>query len=261
MGLQVAIDAGRFEWYRNPAFWSNLKTFLPHGREIILAGGEPFLIKEQFAFVKACCETGEASHIRLLYHTNGTVFPEEMIPYWDEFEHVHFFVSIDGIGDVADYVRHPSDWEAIEANIRRFDGLGENTLTNFHYTMHALNVYRLPEMLEWADTSGLPNRERVSSIQECVHTGLVHYPPYLSIRVLPTDYKQLVTDRITDYMKAGWAGQAVDELTEILSFMNSEDHSERMPSLVEYTTTLDRIRGSDLLETFPELAPYWARFR
>ena len=45
-----------------------------------------------------------------------------MVPYWEQFEQVHFIVSIDGVGDVADYVRHPSDWEEIEANIRRFDG-------------------------------------------------------------------------------------------------------------------------------------------
>ena len=70
-----ASTPSRFEWYRNPEFWSNLETFLPHVKELILAGGEPFLIKEQFAFVKACCEAGEAGHIRLRYHTNGSVFP------------------------------------------------------------------------------------------------------------------------------------------------------------------------------------------
>ena len=102
------IDASRFEWYRNAAFWENLKSFLPHVKEIILAGGEPFLIKEQFDFVKACCESGEAHHIRLRYHTNGTVFPKEMIPYWEQFEWVHFMVSLDGIGEAANYVRYPT---------------------------------------------------------------------------------------------------------------------------------------------------------
>jgi hypothetical protein len=42
--------------------------------------------------------------------------------------------------------------------------------------------------------------------------------------------------------------------------MNSEDHSHKMPTLVEYTTTLDGIRGSDLLATLPELEPYWTRY-
>jgi MoaA/NifB/PqqE/SkfB family radical SAM enzyme len=258
--FKSSINANRFEWYRNPEFWSQLKVFLPHVKELILAGGEPLLIKEGFAFVRACCETGEASHIRLRYHTNGTVFPEQMVPYWEQFEQVHFMVSIDGIGAVADYVRHPSDWDAIEANVRRLDGLGENTLTNFHFTTHALNVYRMLDVLDWADRSGLRNRERVANLQDYVHPGLVHHPAYMSIRVLPADHKRVVTDRIVDYINTRLAGQQADKLTAILNFMNSEDHSEKMPSLVEYTSTLDGIRGSDILQTLPELAPFWARY-
>ena len=255
-----SADTGRFEWYRNPEFWSNLETFLPHVKELILAGGEPFLSKEQFAFVKACCETGEANHIRLRYHTNGTIFPEEIVSYWKQFEQVHFMVSIDGTGEVADYVRHPSDWERIDANVRRLDAVGENSLTSFHFTTHALNVFRLPDVLDWADSSGLRNRERFASLQELVHTGLVHHPPYMSVRVLPTDYKQVVTDRIEEYMRTRLSGQPVDKLTAVLNFMNSEDDSQRMPSLVEYTSTLDSIRGSDIFRTLPELEPYWARY-
>ena len=253
------IDACRFAWYRDPEFWSSLKAFLPHVKELILAGGEPFLIPQHFTFLKACCEMGEAEHIRLRYHTNGTVFPAGMIPYWQRFERVHFLVSIDGVGDVADYVRHPSNWEAIEANIRCFDGLGDNTLTNFHFTTHALNVYRLTEVMEWADTSGLRNRERFESVQEYVDCDLVLDPAYQDIRVLPAAFKQIVTARIADYARARPAGERVDRLTGILTFMNSEDRSSRMPSLVEYTALLDDTRGSDLLATFPELKPYWGR--
>jgi len=258
--FKSTIDTSRFEWYRNPAFWSNLKTFLPHVKEIILAGGEPFLIKEQFAFVKACCEVGEAHHIRLRYHTNGTIFTEEMIPYWEQFERVHFFVSLDGIGDVANYVRYPSNWAEIEANIRRFDSLGENTTTNFHFTTQALNISRIPEVLDWADTSGLRNRKYFHNIQEYVCTSLVHYPEYQNIRVLLVVNDPAVTEKIGEHMEKRMAGQAVDKLRAILSFMNSEDHSKRMPSLVEYTKMLDITRDTDFLETFPELAPYWIRY-
>ena len=258
--LWSMVDGSRFEWYRNEASWSNLKTFLPHVKEIIIAGGEPFLIKEQFEFVKACCEMGEANHIRLRYHTNGTVFTEEMVPYWEQFERVHFFVSLDGIGEVANYVRYPTNWEQIQDNIRHFDGLGENTTTNFHFTTHALNIYRIPEVLDWADNSGLRNRKRFRDIQEYVCMSLVHDPAYQNIRVLPGDYKQVITDRIGEYIETRMAGQPADKLLAILSFMNSEDDSKRMPSLVEYTKMLDISRDTDFFQTFPELAPYWIRY-
>lgn len=259
-GFKAGLDRHKFEWYRNPEFWSKLKSFLPDVREIILAGGEPLLIRQQFDFVKACVEMGEAEHIALRYHTNGTVFPDEMIPYWKRFDRVHFMLSIDGIGDVANYVRYPSDWQQIVANIRRFDGLGCNTLTTFHAAVHALNVFRLPELLEWANSSGLQNRNRVGGIQELVGTGLVQSPDYQDIRVLPSAFKHEVTRKLTQCIDGRPAGEPVDELTAILTFMNSEDRSEQMPKLVQYTRMLDRIRGANVLDTFPELAPYWAPY-
>jgi len=44
--------------------------------------------------------------------------------------------------------------------------------------------------------------------------------------------------------------------------MNSEDHSEKMPSLVEYTSTLDgNPRQTTSLRTLSRaLRPYWARY-
>jgi len=255
--FQAGIDQRRFAWYRRPEFWTSLRSLLPDLRRVIFAGGEPLLIRQQAEFVKACCELDEAHHISLQYNTNGTVFPEDLVPYWEQFEQVYFIVSIDGVGEVANYVRHPSDWQQIVANIARIDRLGDNTLMQFHSTVHALNVYRLPEVLEWADTAGLRNRAQFGSIQGFVGTGLVHTPVYQDIRVLGADLKRTITGKLTDYIESRPAAEPVDQLAGIVAFMNSEDRSGRMRHLVHHCATLDRIRGSDVLRTFPELAPHW----
>lgn len=257
---QAALDVSRFDWCRDPRFWASLTPVLPRVREILIGGGEPFLIKEQFAFVKSCCEQGEAHHIRLHYHTNGTMFPEEMTPYWNQFERVHFFVSLDGVGDVANYVRFPTNWQLIEDNIRRLDSIGGNTFTNFHFTTHALNVFQIPDLYDWAESRGLRSRQHFANMQEYVCTGLVHEPAYQDIRVLPADYKRMVTERLNDYMSTRLAGQATDNLAGILTFMNSDDRSRLMSTLAEYTRLLDLTRRTNRLETFPELAPYWSRY-
>jgi hypothetical protein len=253
------IVQSRFEWYRHPEFWTSLTQFLPGLKQIHLAGGEPMLIKQQAEFVKACCELGEAGHISLHYHTNATIFPEALVPYWDQFEQVFFMISIDGVGDVANYVRYPSDWDRIVTNIRRFDSLGENALIQFHSTIHALNVYRLPELLKWADTAGFENRRRFDSIQGFVGTGLVHNPVHQDIRVLPHDFKRVITRRLTDYIETRPASEPVDQLNSVLGVLNSADWSRQMRRLTHHTTLLDRVRGTDVLSTFPELADYWGR--
>ena len=246
------INTSRFEWYHNPAFWSlNLKTFLPHVKEIALAGGEPFLIKEQFTFVKACCDMGEASHIRLRYHTNATVFPEEMIPYWEQFEKVHFFVSLDGIGDVADDVRIRRSGKRskpISGVSTAWGKTPSRIFTSTHSTIPAFPKCLIGQRRQPR------NRQRFNNMQDYLHPGLVFHPSYQSIRVLPVDYKQVITKKISEYRKR-LAGQAVDNLTAILSFMNTEDHSESMPRLIEYTKALDLSRDTDFFKTFPELRP------
>lgn len=254
--VQATIAAGRFEWYRNSDFWTNLRTFLPDVREIILAGGEPFLIREQSEFVKACCELGEASHIRLRYHTNGTVFPEEMLTYWKQFERVHFLVSIDGVGDVANYVRYPSDWLEIDKNIQRFDSIGANTGTSFVLTVHALNIYRIPEVYDWVARSRFRTQKYFSNIQDYVSIGVVHQPTYLNVRVLPADHKRAVTEKVEDYMRNHLTGQATDKIVGLLTFMHAADWSKRLPTLVEYTKVLDATRGTNVAATFPELVPF-----
>ena len=251
------INPKRFEWYRNDSFWADLKGFLPALKEVTIGGGEPFLIKEQFTFVKACCEMGEANHIRLRYHTNGTIFAEEMVRYWEQFEWVHFLVSLDGVGEVANYVRFPSAWKAIESNIRHFDSLSENTITNFNFTTHALNIQRLPEVLDWANASGLRSRNYFANIQDYVSPSLVVNPAYQTIRVLPVDCKRVIVENILAYVEKRAVGQNVDKLLSILSFMNSADDSKRLPALIEYTKILDKLRGTNFSTTFPELIPYW----
>jgi len=255
--FRAQIDGSRFEWYRNGTFWENLKSFLPSVKEMIIAGGEPFLIRQQFDFVQACCEMGEANHIRLRYHTNGTIFPEQMVPYWKQFEAVHFFISLDGVGEVANYIRYPTGWEQMQANIRRFDAVGENTLTNFHFTTHALNVYHIPDVLAWANESRLENRKRFTDFQEYVCLSLVHDPAYQNIRVLPAPYKKIVTRRIQSYIHSRLSAQRTDKLSAILQFMNAGDDSAKLPTLIEYTRLLDQTRGTEFSATFPELVPFW----
>lgn len=251
------IDTSLFEWYRNDAFWEDLTEFLGDLKEIIIAGGEPMLIKEHFAFIRAVCESGHAEHIHLRYHTNGTIFPEEMVAYWGQFKVVEFFISLDGIGEIAEYVRYPSKWAEIEANIRRFDQLGDNVILKLLFSAHALNTYYLPEFLTWARTAGLSKMTKFSQIQQFVHPGIVHWPLNQNLKVLPLELKRVITDRIEAHLSQ-YSAESVTKYTAILQHMNSEDQSERFPQLIEYTRGLDAARGTDLSKTFPELVEYWA---
>jgi hypothetical protein len=46
----------------------------------------------------------------------------------------------------------------------------------------------------------------------------------------------------------------IKRLKGMVSFMNSEDWSRRLPEFQEYIRLMDGIRGTSFLETFPEMA-------
>jgi hypothetical protein len=43
--------------------------------------------------------------------------------------------------------------------------------------------------------------------------------------------------------------------------MNSEDHSEQMTRLIDYTTLIDLTCQTDFYQISPELIRYWNRFQ
>ncbi len=247
------IKVEQFEWYRNERFWDNLKSFLPTLRELIIGGGEPMLIKEHLRFIRDCAESGEAGHIHLRYHTNMTVFPEEMIPYWEKFERVEFFSSIDGMDDVGHYVRYPAQWSVVEKNIRKIDELGDNIWLRLLYSVNALNILHLPDFLRWVRDQKFKKQIQFETIQSFVHPGLVHWPEYLNVKVLPKEYKEQVQEAM-DEVRKEFGDQPFDKFDGIVQFMNSQDWSHKIPEFQDYVRVLDKTRGTDFYAVFPDLS-------
>ena len=249
------IKVEKFEWYRNENFWENLESFLPTLREIIIGGGEPMLIKEHLNFIKKCVDSGEASHIHLRYHTNMTRLPEDMIPYWEKFERVEFFSSIDGMEDVGHYVRYPAKWSQVEENIRKIDELAPNILLRLLYSVNALNIGHLPDFLRWVKKQNFKKLASVRGIQGFVHPGIVHWPKYLNVKVLPTEYKQWVAQEF-QILREEFKEYDFDKYEGVVNLMNSQDWSDQLPQLNDYIRALDVSRGTDFFKVFPQLSEH-----
>src|SRR5690606_27218680 len=91
--VKSKIDVNKFEWYKNPGFWEDLKELLPDMKEIIIAGGEPLLVGESLEFLDHCTKTGYSQNINLRYHTNASILPDEYIELWQHFQKVELFFS------------------------------------------------------------------------------------------------------------------------------------------------------------------------
>lgn len=225
-----------------------ISTLLPNLREIILGGGEPFLMPEVVSLLKMCVEKNEAKHIKIRFHTNGTIYSSNLISLFTSFEEVEIFVSIDGTERVNKYIRYPSSFARISENLQAFDLLPDNVYVRILFSVQALNISNIPDFL---DEILKLNLKKISQPRgkTPVHFGIVHYPKQLSICVLPADIKGKVTHQLEQYFSySKWPDNM--NYRAICDYMNSQDHSELMPSLKKYLLQLDARRKTNYRDVF-----------
>ena len=109
-----------------------------------------------------------------------------------------------------------------------------------------------------------------------INYHFVYHPPHLNVKVLPNWFKDEVERKYEDFIpwwEENWekgvpswhkgkvtydrwrtASYGIDRLRGMVSFMKSEDWSQRLPEFKEYIIKLDKIRNTDFRKTFPEMA-------
>ncbi len=248
---KAQINQSRFEWYKNSEFWKDLNNLLPSIRELIIGGGEPMLLEEHRALIEACVSSGHAEHIQLRYHTNGTILDEKIFELWKHFKLVETFVSLDSIGERNHYMRHPAIWTHIENNLRKLDNYPYGNLRILLLcSVHLMSVFYLDEYSKWVQDQNF--KLVAAGADGYFHPGVVHYPSYLSVQVLPRKIKDLITRRVRDFEKI--SKNPSSKIDGILNFMNEVDRSEHLLKSKEYIRSLDANRKTSFAATLPELS-------
>lgn len=260
------VDGATYNWYAdNPEFWNQLYDQLPHIRQLYFAGGEATIIEEHFRLLEECIRRGHAQHIEVRYNSNGIDIPERLFELWNHFERVRFHFSIDSLGKMNDYIRYPSQWSRIEAQLRRFDQTPENIEVTVACAVQALNIYYIPDFIKWKLEQNYRRINEWPLGAGLINFHLVYHPAHLNIKILPPGFKQKVARKYEEFyqwLEQRFAGQpdffasqyGVPRLKGLVQFMMSEDWSRRMPQFREYIRLMDRIRGTDFAEVFPEMS-------
>jgi len=147
-------------------------------------GGEPFLSKNHYDYLdKLINQSNNPKDITLIYHTNGTIFPNKnIIDYWKKLKKVQIIVSVDAYGELNTYLRPGSSWKKITETIDKFKNIEDaNIQLGTHAVITSLNVLQLPQLIEW-------------SLETFGRTGggnfdILDYPEHLSIVNLATEEK------------------------------------------------------------------------
>ncbi len=302
---QIAKEQTQFKnsnqatWYKNydveewntARLWEGINDNIIDIEEITFVGGEPTLHNEMYELLDTLIEQGISKNIRLKLTTNLTNLQPRLLKAIPHFKNVIVNTSIDGVGKVNDYIRHPSDWTTVSNNLHTLlDMLGGDYLRiNVSPVVQVYNIFDLGNIIQWYVKKWIkyqagPNFE--------LQLDLLYDPDHLSIRLLnPTAKKQFlntilvptldwlndIINNIEDYPAAvsdNWKllrdlRYRIVNICKYLEVLNYDKQIQEwdywvsdttdpklQKKLVDYTKQLDKHRGQDVTDIIPGFYEY-----
>ena len=265
-----------FDWSDNPNLWLQIKKHIRQFRKIYIVGGEPLLMKSYYKFLKWCVDSGVAEKLTIEFNSNVTQIPSQAYDLWKHFKKVCIGISLDGFGEINDFIRYPSKWNHVEQNVSWLDEREEQNLVFYIITsVSALNIWHFPEFIEYLMKQ---NHSRIGLWQDMIiNAHPVHKPHYLNINLLEESFKEKIVERFKEYKEkfsnydwksicgvsrtGSWEEKIIRVckiLDDYVRFMYQAPYSpeeliKQRRHFIYYMDKLDELRGTNWLKVFPEL--------
>ncbi len=153
-----------------------------HIKFLQFMGGEPFLDKLLIDKLRQIPSTVK-SKLTLMFITNASKDFSDIIDSLGDFKYVHCSVSLEGIGEVQEWARYGSDWNAVERHVLKAVNNPRIDVTVLH-TFQTATVLGFADLANWCKTNNV-----------MLSTNIVYEPACLSVKTLPEDIKtKLLTD-------------------------------------------------------------------
>lgn len=152
-------------------------------------GGEPIINQEHYDLLDGIPQSVRHK-IKLRYASNLSYIKfkkYDLVKIWQQFKHTNIKISMDGIGDVYNYIREGGDWNTVEDNMRVL-----NTIDGIDIaagiTVQAHNVFQMPEFYDfWKETDINLN---------FITANMVQTPKYLGPIVWHSRYHDAIVEKL-----------------------------------------------------------------
>lgn len=231
--------------------WQLLEQWIPYVKRVFMTGGEPTIITRNLEYIDKIIKSGRSQEVELIFTTNATNINKKFIEISKQFKSVSYNVSIDGVGELARYIRYPSDWNTIENNLRNLEhGVSINT------TIQWLNMTRLNEIFHYIEHCGIPFGG--------IWFQLVTDPSYLDPIYAPRFMKEKCINDIENFLNRPFLqqekynnilyGELKKSLVQTKEFLTKNiDQVKYVDEFLKRMEILDRLRNQKLFEILPEL--------
>lgn len=258
------------------AFWSWWPQLYPELTHFRMTGGEPLLDRNTYRVFDYVLQN-PSPKLHLCVTSNFSVDEKSWQRYKnylkqlckeDILEHYMQYVSLDGWGAQAEYMRHPMNFQLVWDRVNQF--LEEipyrNSLT-FIVTMNNLSVTSLGDLFAGI----LELRKTYSKTYQRVwfDTPVLRQPEWQSLQILPESYAEKLQQiwmwmvqhtETPEHAFHGFKDYEIARLDRDIAWMRSgqtQDHSKAKADFYRFFSEHDRRRGTDFLKTFPEMRSWW----
>lgn len=265
-----------WKWW--PEMFKDLHTFR-------ITGGEPLLSKDTFKVLEYIQKHYEDnSELCLSVNTNlGT--PDHLIDKFidiakdltenNKVRELIVFTSIEGEGEQAEYTRFGLDSQIFWKNIEKILTELPKVTINIMATYNALSVFTYDKVIDrvFELKKKYKNNQRywVSPIQ--LDTSYLRWPPHLSVKILDENQKELILKSakkalyygIKDYTRDnyGFSNIEIQKIKRIYDYAISEDGfdiEKNRKDFVKFVLEYDKRRGTNFLQTYPQMKSIYAAY-
>ena len=205
------------------------------------------------------------------------------------------FVSVDGYGQQAEYMRNGMDFSLLQKNVKRILNETDNSTITFINTFNLLSLTSLREYLQWIldlreeyakDKQGTkfipipdngdhqhPDYEIKPKQRIWFDIPLLRAPLWQCIQIMP-DYYQSYLEEAIAFMEMNQADEVnidyrgfkdfeIDKVRRNLDWMKAGTNMDKdellkaRANFYKFFTQHDNRRGTDFIKTFPEMEDWW----
>jgi radical SAM protein with 4Fe4S-binding SPASM domain len=235
--------------------WSQIEPLLLNVEEICFAGGEPLINETHYRILDYWIEK-KHNKVKIQYTTNFTRMDfkqKSIFDYWNQFESVEVAASLDASHERGEYLRKGLKWADIIENRKKMKKQSPHVRFKVTPTISLYNVAHLTDFhKEWVEMNLIkPWNFRLNLLLD---------PMPMRIQVLPKKLKDKIAEKYTKHIQ--WLSQfpaekikkVKTEYQGVIDFMFESDRTDLISNFLETTNSIDKIRGENVFEVFPELS-------
>lgn len=259
------------------AFWKWWPKLYPELEHFRMTGGEPLMDRNTYrVFDYVLANPSPKLHLNVTsnFSVEDKLFDRyinyvKQLCHEDILEHFMQYVSVDGWGQQAEYMRNGLDFDLMWSRVERFlDEVPYRSSLTFIVTMNNLSVTSFDKLIAGI----LDLRKRYSRTYQRVwfDTPVLRQPAWQSLQILPDSYSMLL-EKTKQFMESnletdenlfhGFKDYEIQRLDRDIAWMKNslpvEQLQQNRADFYRFFAEHDRRRGTDFLATFPEMSQWW----